>query len=713
MFQSLKIVLKRPGKLIAIFLLTILLPSVSLIFFGVLALRNESFRLEKQFNEEQKIIAEQFRFQVGSNIINAENELQLISRNPLLINHTYRGINPLLDNQLAKNRLIGQFFIVYNDSVPWFLNFPSEMESLAYESTLGLQPAQTEMLKIAENYEFIQKNYSLAISAYKELLINVYDKNIQAQILNHIGRNLVKNKKYQEAVETYFKIIDEFPTSKSPNGIPLAITARIQLVNCYLKSGDNKNALNEALDAFDEILLNFSIINENQFNTYTSIVIESFTTILEETPDSVSFKEGYIKEYENLKNIYQSKIEQWQIVNDLKNECIPEILREMFQSNTYSQNTLRYSKTYGENSYLILSSMIPDKNNTGAQGILGFTINCNYFESDFLKKITDELMLNKNDKLVVTNLKGGVIFGDKKLSDEISGTISFFDDNFPPWRIEITSSHIEGLLFNGIFKSFYFWTIITIIIILIFGVLLVVKTIGHEMDVLKLKSEFISSVSHEFKTPITSIKALTERLLDQKVKDPARLKEYYSVILGDADNLSRLVSNFLDFAKIEDGKKQYDFEETDILNWMPQTINNLRNKYPQNGIKFKTHIVAEIPLISIDQNAMELAINNLLDNAIKFSSGMIVVEIFVETDENNLYLKIRDNGIGIQKEDINKIFEKFYRGRNAPEHTSTGTGLGLTLVKQIIEAHCGMVSVESKVGGGSVFTLTIPFIRKP
>ena len=372
------------------------------------------------------------------------------------------------------------------------------------------------------------------------------------------------------------------------------------------------------------------------------------------------------------------------------------------------KTTFRYSKTIGEKNFLILSSLIPDNTSTGVQGILGVKINSDYFESEILKEIIDKVRLDENSNLVITDLKGRVIFGEKSPSGELVGITSFFNDNFPPWRIEITSNQFEDLLFQGIFKSFYFWTILTIIVILIFGVLLIVRTILHEMDVLKLKSEFVSSVSHEFKTPITSIKALTERLLDEKVKDPARMKEYYSVILGDAENLSRLVGNFLDFAKMEDGKKQYDFEETDIKQWMTQTITNVKNEWHQKGIELNTRISADIPPIAIDRNAMKLVINNLLDNAIKFSSGKIVVEVIVERDEKNLFLKVSDNGIGIHKEDLNKIFEKFYRGKNAPGHISTGTGLGLTLVRQIIEAHGGEVSVESKVGSGSTFTIILP-----
>jgi len=708
MKKELLIALGRHKRLIAIFLLTIFLPSVLLSIFGILALRNEKFRLEKQFEEEQLRIAEHFKSQVGSNIRDAENVLQLLRQNPILVNKEYEEIEPLLDDQVAENRLLGQFFIVYNDTKPWFLHFRADTDNPPIESTLGFNAAHQDKLKRAERYEFMQNNYPMAIPIYEELLVGLRDRNLQGQILNHIARNLVKSGKYQEAGEIYSSIINDFQKSKTSRGIPLVITSRLQLVDCYLKSGEGENALKESLNAIEEILLNWRDLTENQLKTYTSMAIEAFTNILDKKPDALPAKENYVKEFEHLKADYQVKIEQWKIINDLKNECIPELQREFMQTNTYSQNTFRYSKTIGDENFLILASLIPDNNKTGAQGILGVKINSVFFENDLITKIIEEVRLNENANFVITDLKGRVIFGEKTPSDELSGITLFFNDNFPPWRIEITNNQFEKILLKGIYKSFYFWTILTIIIILIFGVFLIMRTIFHEMDVLKLKSELVSSVSHEFKTPITSIKALTERLLDQKVNDPARMKEYYSEILWDADNLSRLVGNFLDSTMIEEGKKQYDFEETDIKQWITQTITNFRKKYPQKGINFNSRFSADIPPIAIDKNAMEQAINNLLDNAIKFTSGKIVVEIIVEKDENNLFLKVSDNGIGIHKEDLDKIFEKFYRGRNAPRHTSTGTGLGLTLVRQIIEAHRGEISVDSKVGSGSTFTIILP-----
>jgi signal transduction histidine kinase len=245
-------------------------------------------------------------------------------------------------------------------------------------------------------------------------------------------------------------------------------------------------------------------------------------------------------------------------------------------------------------------------------------------------------------------------------------------------------------------------------LILSFGVVLIVRTVVHEMEVIKIKSDFVSSVSHEFKTPLTSIKALTERLMAGKVKDQARMNRYFSVISQDTDKLTRLVGNILDFAKIEEGKKEYDFEETDMSKWLDQTIENFRTENIQREIKIHTQIPADIPHLSIDKNALALAVNNLLDNAIRSSMKKKEIEVIVKKDENNLIIKVKDYGIGIPPDELDKIFEKFYQGSNAIRLSTKGTGLGLTLVRHTIEAHGGEVLVESKINQGSTFTLLLP-----
>lgn len=227
-----------------------------------------------------------------------------------------------------------------------------------------------------------------------------------------------------------------------------------------------------------------------------------------------------------------------------------------------------------------------------------------------------------------------------------------------------------------------------------------------------MKSDFVSSVSHELKTPLTSIKVLTERLLAGKVKNPAKMKQYFSMISQDTDKLTRLVKNVLDFSKIEEGQKEYELEETDVAQWLIQTIEDFRKDRIQGAIKIHIEIAKNIPPLPLDRDALAQAINNLLDNALKFSPKKKEVEVHVKSDQEAVIIEVKDRGIGIPQDEWDKIFDKFYQGSNAFRQSVKGTGLGLTLVKRAVEAHGGSVCVESKMGQGSTFSLIFPIKKK-
>jgi signal transduction histidine kinase len=159
---------------------------------------------------------------------------------------------------------------------------------------------------------------------------------------------------------------------------------------------------------------------------------------------------------------------------------------------------------------------------------------------------------------------------------------------------------------------------------------------------------------------------------------------------------------------MEEGKKEYEFEQTNIAPWLHQTIDVFSRECIQKGIKIKSQIPDHLPRIKIDRNALAQSITNLLDNAVKFSSEKKEVHVIVIKQRSNLVIQVKDHGIGIPREDLNKIFEKFYQGKNALKYSVKGTGLGLTLVKHTVEAHGGKVTVESQVGHGSTFSLILP-----
>ena len=708
MLESLKITIRRQKKLILIFLLTIFIPSVTLSIFGIIALRNERFRLEKQFREKQSDLVNHIKSQVDGNITELENELGNLVQTPSFVNEEYKEIIRLAENQLEKNPLADQFFVVYNGNEPWFPPFLPEGSGYTPGPIRGFTVMEKEKSDKAENFEFVQNNYQEAISLLKDLLKVTEDENLRGQILNRIARNYMKLNDFEAAIAVYTGIIRNFPESRTSTGTLLPVTVRFQMVECYMRSGKKEEALKESLRAFEEVMRNYHNLSENQFSAYASLARETFSNIRDENPEISSSDTTLIKNFENLNILYQKKTTEWQIINDLKDECIPYINRELMQDRGYSGNALRYSKKIGPEDFLIVSSLIPDQAKTRINGFAGTKINKTFLQDSLLPDILENSGFREDEGFALSDLDGRVIAGDTALLSKSTNITSYFDNSFPPWRIDLTGEITRPLLFKEFYRSFYFWTILTMVFFLVFGIVIIGRTIAHEKEILKLKSDFVSSVSHEFKTPITSIKALTERLLEGNVKDPKRIREYYSEISRDTENLSHLVGNILDFSKMEEGKKQYNIEETDFKLWLEQTVTDFFSRITHRKYNINTYINETSVLVKIDRDAMKLAVNNLLDNAVKFSPENSEVKVTLEKQGEKLLLKIKDDGIGIPKNEHRSIFEKFYRAKDALHHSITGTGLGLTIVKQIVEAHNGEIGVESEPGKGSRFSIILP-----
>ena len=243
--------------------------------------------------------------------------------------------------------------------------------------------------------------------------------------------------------------------------------------------------------------------------------------------------------------------------------------------------------------------------------------------------------------------------------------------------------------------------------VLIVGLLFIMYSVNRELQLTKMKSDFIATVSHEFKSPLTAIRQITEMLQSGRV--PSEKKEkYYSVMLQQGGRLTHLIDNILDFSRIERGKKSYVFEETDITDLIQNTLKKYQHRMRDNGFQINLSIQPELPDVEVDGEAIEQVLHNLLDNAVKYSGSSKVIDLQTKIDNGTVMTSVRDYGIGIAKEDQSKIFERFYRADNKQTHDVKGSGIGLTLVKEIIEAHGGKTYVDSNPGEGSTFYFYLP-----
>ena len=240
------------------------------------------------------------------------------------------------------------------------------------------------------------------------------------------------------------------------------------------------------------------------------------------------------------------------------------------------------------------------------------------------------------------------------------------------------------------------------------GILLTYRNVMKEMALARLKSDFVSNVSHELRTPLSLIRLYAETLEMGRLSSREKYQEYYAIIRKESERLTALINNILDFSRIEAGKKEYDFRETDIGELAHNTLESYRYQIEQHGFTFQEEIPDDLPRIRIDREAIARSLLNLVNNALKYSPNEKYVGVKLYRDNGSVKLEVIDHGIGIPPGEQQKIFEKFYRVGNPLVHNTKGSGLGLSLVRHIVRAHGGEVSVESVPGRGSKFIIALP-----
>jgi signal transduction histidine kinase len=240
------------------------------------------------------------------------------------------------------------------------------------------------------------------------------------------------------------------------------------------------------------------------------------------------------------------------------------------------------------------------------------------------------------------------------------------------------------------------------------GVFLTYRNISREMKLARLKSDFVANVSHELRTPLALIRLYAETLELGRLTAQEKYQEYFRIIREESERLTALINNILDFSRIEAGRKEYEFKETNLAELVRTTLDSYRFQIEQNGFAFEENISGDIPPVNVDREAIARSLLNLVNNALKYSKDQKYIGVSLYRSNGSVKLEVQDRGIGIAAAEQDKIFEKFYRCGDPLVHNTKGSGLGLSLVRHIAQAHGGNVFVESVPDKGSKFTIALP-----
>ena len=280
-----------------------------------------------------------------------------------------------------------------------------------------------------------------------------------------------------------------------------------------------------------------------------------------------------------------------------------------------------------------------------------------------------------------------------------------FEDN-EKIHEEITSENLSKNVYDSHFGPFYGngWKQR--------GVIIVLHDITNLKRLEKMRSDFVANVSHELKTPVTSVKGFSETLLGGEVKDEATARSFLEIIYNESERLDRLIRELLHLSRIENKVTPLNLNNVDLVSLIHRITQTLSKSISEKSLEVTLPLSTEEVIIEGDSDRLNQILLNLIANSINYTSEGGKIDISMEVTEDDVRIYISDTGIGIPEESVPRVFERFYRVDKARSRNSGGTGLGLAIVKHLVDSHQGDITVTSTEGEGTTFTVTFP-LKQP
>jgi two-component system, OmpR family, phosphate regulon sensor histidine kinase PhoR len=318
-------------------------------------------------------------------------------------------------------------------------------------------------------------------------------------------------------------------------------------------------------------------------------------------------------------------------------------------------------------------------------------------------------------RMNVVDEDGRIIYGPPLRRGEFTVGKSF-PTTLYGWRVQVSPSASDELMARVQNRAMLELVMVVLSCgVIMLGVAVILLTAERERRISAMKSEFVANVSHELKTPLALVRMFGEMLQSGRVASEEKRQQYLDIIVSESERLSALIENVLDFAKVERGRQAYDFADGDVGDAVAKAVNVYRYRAERDGVALSTDLEPGLPSARIDDRAIQLAVINLIDNALKYAPGSAIVTVRTRRENGSVVVRVVDRGPGVPEEDRERIFERFVRGSTSraqgAEQPVRGSGIGLALVKHIAESHGGRAWVDAKKpadGPGASFAISIP-----
>jgi len=555
---------------------------------------------------------------------------------------------------------------------------------------LDASSALAAIIRDAEAAEFVDGRLDRALVTYRRALRTAASDRARGLVLMRIGRTLFKLQRFDEGIAQYQAVLALPLTAVDEHGRPYA-------VNALLEIADGLDALGRPAEkeAFQRHLLQLVVEHpwdaEEGYGYYLARAVESAPMAAAE---GLRTRTGELTQ--------AAAAVQW-----IHREIRPHLMADLQSPGWPGVTPRRLLVRRDEQPVLIRYLPLPEGPNDPTRIVLGYNIRSEHVAGAMLAGVLDTVDLGEQMRVTLVQAPhegdstGGAAPTPLAIAD--------LEAVLPGWSVGLFDRggrSIDALV--GRERWIGGTLIVGTIVVLIVGVAVTMRASTRAAELAHLKTEFVSNVSHELKTPLALIRMFGETLESGIVSDEAKRQEFYAIIRRESDRLTHLIDNVLDVARIDAGTKQYTFAESDVVALVGEAIEAYRPLFDRLGFSVDTSFPESPIVVSLDRDAIAQALVNLFQNAIKYSSDAKHVAVSVDVRDGMVRLSVADRGVGIRSDDIPRIFEKHYRVHAGAAAGSPGSGLGLAIVKHTVEAHGGRVEVESTPGHGSVFTLVLP-----
>lgn len=688
-------------KTFIIFFFSLVLPLIVIAYLGFDTFSERQKSTKKLLESNLWITGESALNQLEDKLIRIEKNILSVQYFQQIISDTLSAREQGNKVEELKNNYYSPFLLDRNFKIIYPKTETNGNKELEYKTSVSHSQFE-RAFQIAESYEFLQSNYSKAIQQYRKCYAIAETKRDKAFALEGIGRIQLSQKKYSDAAKSYILLHKEYPQVFNKVRHPYGIIGLLQLheINKYL--GTDKNIFPKFLDTYKKLKDGFWILNSSSYNFFIS-EIESVL----ESELLKSYNAKYKEEHESLISRSSSYLEDLMFSNFLRADIINKIYGTFvttdsvnnFQSKRIINN---FNRKWSLISYRQLINFIDSENY-----ICGFKWNTDTLRRSIIPAIIDSISAE-------TGLNYYLLEEVDSFTNQLpENSLSLSFRRFPfPWKLIVEQPALNSLEDATKKEMLIYGLMLGITItMMILGALLIARDIKRESDSMSLKTEFVHNVSHELKTPLSLIRLYGETLLFKKNLNNIDKTDALQVITKESERLSHMINNILDFSKIEMGRKEFKIQRGNFANIIRDTLDSYRYHLEKKGFEIIEEIAQDIPLIEFDKEAIEGLLINLLSNAIKYSPERKILTVKLYKQNEYVLLQVSDKGMGIPSDEIPHIFNRFYRSKQKLGFESRGSGLGLTLIKHVVESHGGKIKVESKPGEGSTFSIEFPILK--